>query len=99
MAAGCAWRIPACLPVAGGFFLQPALLWMHRGPHPGPGNAAGGAWLSPRPRRRRLAAEDRVARHRRLPRVDYARMHAEADEFFGMQERVGDNDPWERSLA
>ncbi|MDQ2881861.1 MAG: type II toxin-antitoxin system Phd/YefM family antitoxin [Actinomycetota bacterium] len=57
------------------------------------------AELRPLARRRRLTAEELVARHRRLPRVDYARMHAEADEFFGTQERVGDNDPWERSLA
>lgn len=57
------------------------------------------AELRPLARRRRLTAEELVARHRRLPRVDHARMHAEADEFFGTQDRVGDNDSRERSLA
>jgi hypothetical protein len=38
-----------------------------------------------------------VARHRKLPRVDYARMRQEAEEFFGTEDRVGDDDPWERS--
>jgi prevent-host-death family protein len=54
------------------------------------------AELRPLPRRRRLTAEELVARHRRLPRVDYARMRAEADEFFGTEDRIGDEDPWER---
>jgi prevent-host-death family protein len=54
------------------------------------------AELRPLPRRRRLTAEELVARHRRLPRVDYARMHAEADEFFGTEDRIGDEDPWGR---
>ena len=40
-----------------------------------------------------------MARHRRLPRVDHARMHTEADEFFGTQDRVGEDDPWERNRA
>lgn len=53
------------------------------------------AELRPIPRRRRLTAEELTARHRRLPRVDYARMRAEADEFFGTEDRVED-DPWER---
>ncbi|MEY9835107.1 type II toxin-antitoxin system Phd/YefM family antitoxin [Streptacidiphilus sp. EB103A] len=55
------------------------------------------AELRPIHRRRRLSAEELVARHRKLPRVDYARMRQEADEFFGTEERVGDDDPWERS--
>jgi prevent-host-death family protein len=55
------------------------------------------AELRPIQRRRRLSAEELVARHRRLPRVDHARMHQEADEFFGTEERVGDDNPWERS--
>jgi prevent-host-death family protein len=54
------------------------------------------AELRPLPRRRRLTAEELVARHHRLPRVDYARMRAEADAFFGTQDRIGDEDPWER---
>jgi hypothetical protein len=37
-----------------------------------------------------------VARHRRLPRVDAARLRREADEIFGGEDRVGDDDPWER---
>lgn len=54
------------------------------------------AELRPVRRRRRLSAEELVARHRKLPRVDYAFMRREADEFFGTEERVGDDDPWER---
>lgn len=57
------------------------------------------AELRPIPRRRRLTAEELVARHRRLPKVDYAEMRREADEFFGTEDRVGDDDPWERRLA
>ncbi|MFC4113184.1 type II toxin-antitoxin system Phd/YefM family antitoxin [Nonomuraea zeae] len=53
------------------------------------------AELRPLPRRRRLSAEELVARHRRLPVVDYAEMRREADEFFGSEDRIGD-DPWER---
>ena len=55
------------------------------------------AELRPIHRRRRLSAEELVARHRKLPRVDYARMRQEAEEFFGTETRVGDDDPWERS--
>ncbi|CAG7652139.1 type II toxin-antitoxin system Phd/YefM family antitoxin [Actinacidiphila bryophytorum] len=54
------------------------------------------AELRPVPRRRRLSAEELVERHRRLPRVDYARMRQEADEFFGADDRAGDDDPFER---
>lgn len=57
------------------------------------------AELRPIPRRRRLTAEELVARHRRLPKVDYAEMRREADEFFGTEDRVGDDDPWERRRA
>jgi prevent-host-death family protein len=53
------------------------------------------AELRPLTRRRRPSAEELVARHRRLPRVDHAQMRAEVDEFFGSEERV-DDDPWER---
>ncbi|WP_410870588.1 type II toxin-antitoxin system Phd/YefM family antitoxin [Nocardia sp. A7] len=45
-------------------------------------------------RRRRSSATELVARHRALPRVDYAAMRQEADEFFGSEDRIGDDDPW-----
>jgi prevent-host-death family protein len=54
------------------------------------------AEVSPIHRRRRLAAAELVERHRRLPRVDYGRMRREADEFFGTEDRLGDDDVWER---
>ncbi|SNT64205.1 prevent-host-death family protein [Streptosporangium subroseum] len=58
------------------------------------------AELRPLPRRRRLTAEELVARHRRLPRVNHELMRQEADEFFGEEDRVGsDDDPWERNHA
>ena len=57
------------------------------------------AELRPLARRRRLSAEELVARHRRLPRVDHARMRTEPDEFFGTQDRAGDDDPWEPRRA
>ncbi|WP_030542024.1 type II toxin-antitoxin system Phd/YefM family antitoxin [Streptomyces albus] len=53
------------------------------------------AELRPIRRRRRLSAEELVERHRGLPRVDYAEMRREGDEFFGSEERV-DEDPWQR---
>jgi len=53
------------------------------------------AELRPVDRRRRLTAEELVARHRKLPRVDYARMRREADDFFGTEDRLGDDDAWE----
>ncbi|MEU9884991.1 type II toxin-antitoxin system Phd/YefM family antitoxin [Sphaerisporangium sp. NPDC051011] len=54
------------------------------------------AELRPLPRRQRLTAEELVARHRRLPHVDHQQMRQEADELFGSEDRVGDDDPWER---
>jgi antitoxin (DNA-binding transcriptional repressor) of toxin-antitoxin stability system len=48
------------------------------------------AELRPLARRRRLTAAELVARHRRLPHVDHDRMRAEADEFFGTEDRVDD---------
>lgn len=54
------------------------------------------AELRPLPRRRRPSAEELVARHRRLPRVDHALMRREADEFFGTADRVDEDDPWAR---
>ncbi|MBN6052568.1 PhdYeFM domain-containing protein, partial [Nonomuraea sp. RK-328] len=52
------------------------------------------AELRPLPRRRRLSAEELIAKHRTLPRVDHAMMRREADEFFGTEERL-EADPWE----
>ncbi|MEJ2857670.1 MULTISPECIES: type II toxin-antitoxin system Phd/YefM family antitoxin [unclassified Saccharothrix] len=54
------------------------------------------AEVRPLPRRRRFTAEELVARHRALPRVDFQDMAREADELFAA-DRVGDDDPWERS--
>jgi antitoxin (DNA-binding transcriptional repressor) of toxin-antitoxin stability system len=53
------------------------------------------AELRPLPRRRRLTAEELVERYRNMPPVDYQQMRREADELFG-EERIGDDDPWER---
>ena len=44
------------------------------------------------PRRRRLTTEELAERHRRLPRVDAARLRQDADEFFGTEDRVGDGE-------
>jgi prevent-host-death family protein len=55
------------------------------------------AELRPVSRRRRLSAEELVERHRKLPKVDYAEMRREADEFFGTEDRVDQNDPWVRA--
>ncbi|MCK2221042.1 type II toxin-antitoxin system prevent-host-death family antitoxin [Actinomadura sp. ATCC 31491] len=52
------------------------------------------AELRPLARRRRLSAEELVAKHRHLPRVDYAELRHEADDAFG-DDRV-DDDPWDR---
>jgi prevent-host-death family protein len=54
------------------------------------------AEVRPLSRKRRLTAEELVERHKKLPRVDYASMRREADEFFGTEDRVGDDDPWAR---
>ena len=48
------------------------------------------AELRPLTRRRRLTAAELVDRHRTLPHVDHDRMRAEADEFFGTEDRVDD---------
>ncbi|MFN8075519.1 MAG: type II toxin-antitoxin system prevent-host-death family antitoxin [Kineosporiaceae bacterium] len=49
------------------------------------------AELRPLSRRRRLTAEELVARHRLLPRVDHDQLRGESDEFFGSQDRLGDD--------
>jgi prevent-host-death family protein len=54
------------------------------------------AELRPLARNRQPSAEELVARHRRLPRVDAALMRREADALFGAEERIGDDSPWER---
>jgi hypothetical protein len=38
-----------------------------------------------------------VERHRTPPRVDVDRTRREADESFGTEDRVGEEDPWERN--
>ena len=48
------------------------------------------AELRPLSRRRRLTAEELVAKHRRLPRADHAQMRREADAVFG-EDRIGDD--------
>jgi prevent-host-death family protein len=55
------------------------------------------AELRPLARRRRLSAGELVARHRSLPPIDYDLMRREADQFFGSEDRVGDEDSWERT--
>lgn len=54
------------------------------------------------PRRRRRSVEDLVERHRRLPRVEAARLREEADGLFGGADRIGfdepdHDDPWGRA--
>ncbi|SDD97592.1 type II toxin-antitoxin system Phd/YefM family antitoxin [Glycomyces harbinensis] len=53
------------------------------------------AEVRPRNRRRKLTTAELVEKLRRVPKLDYAEMRTEADEFFG-ENRLGDNDPWER---
>ena len=48
------------------------------------------AELRPLTRRRRLTTVELVDRHRALPHVDHDRLRAEADEFFGTEDRVHD---------
>ncbi|WP_340558908.1 type II toxin-antitoxin system Phd/YefM family antitoxin [Streptomyces sp. GSL17-111] len=54
------------------------------------------AELRPLSRRRRLSAEELVARHRTLPRLDHRELRREADEVFGDEDDVT-VDPWTRS--
>ncbi|MFI5780074.1 TetR/AcrR family transcriptional regulator [Nocardia sp. NPDC051570] len=46
---------------------------------------------------RRITTKRRATRTRSLPHVDYAEMRQEVDEFFGTEDRIGDDDPWERN--
>lgn len=57
------------------------------------------AELRPLPRRRRPSAHELVEKHRRLPRVDHGLLRREADEHFGGEDRIGDDDPWGRRDA
>jgi len=50
------------------------------------------AELRPVSKRRRLSARELIERHRRLIAVDYEQMRAEADEFFGGEDRIGDDE-------
>jgi prevent-host-death family protein len=54
------------------------------------------AELRPLSRRRRLSADELVARHLELPRLDYEQMRAEADGSFDADDDVP-TDPWERT--
>lgn len=54
------------------------------------------AELRPLPRRRRLSAAQLVERHKTLPGVDHTRMRQEADDFFGTEDRLGEDDRQER---
>ncbi|WP_153413846.1 type II toxin-antitoxin system Phd/YefM family antitoxin [Nocardia macrotermitis] len=54
------------------------------------------AEVRPVDRKRRFTAEELVERHRALPRVEYAELRRDADEFFGTEDRLGDDDPWAR---
>ncbi|MFI2367075.1 type II toxin-antitoxin system Phd/YefM family antitoxin [Streptomyces sp. NPDC018833] len=50
------------------------------------------------PRRRYVPVEEIQRKWRNAPPVDHARMRAEADEFFGDEDRVGEAaDPWDRN--
>ncbi|GAA1694916.1 hypothetical protein GCM10009745_45740 [Kribbella yunnanensis] len=55
------------------------------------------AELRPLTRRRQPTTEELLAQARLLPRIDAAAMRREADEFFGSEDRLGDDDdPFER---
>ncbi|MBC6451149.1 type II toxin-antitoxin system Phd/YefM family antitoxin [Actinokineospora xionganensis] len=55
------------------------------------------AELRPPARGRHLSAAELVERHRGLPHVDHGRTPDEADAFFGNEERIGEDDPWDRA--
>ncbi|MCC8248048.1 type II toxin-antitoxin system Phd/YefM family antitoxin [Saccharothrix luteola] len=54
------------------------------------------AELRPPTYRQPLNTDEVIAVVKDLPPVDYAEMRAEADEFWGNEDRLGDDDPWER---
>ncbi|MQY13482.1 hypothetical protein SRB5_36300 [Streptomyces sp. RB5] len=47
-------------------------------------------------RRRFVPVAELQRKWRTAPKVDSAEMRREADEFFGSEDRVGDDDPWEQ---
>jgi antitoxin (DNA-binding transcriptional repressor) of toxin-antitoxin stability system len=56
------------------------------------------AELRPLTQRRQPTTEELLAEARLLPRIDAAAMRREADEFFGSEDRIGDDDdPVERA--
>ena len=59
-------------------------------------NGVAVAELRPLSSRRRLSAEELVARHKTLPKIDHRELRQEADEHLG-EDRVGDDDPWTRT--
>lgn len=50
------------------------------------------AEVRPVARHRRLTARELVERHKRLPRVTPDELRADADAFFGTEDRIGDED-------
>lgn len=50
------------------------------------------AELRPIPRHRRPTAEELCAKHRKLPAVDAVWLREEADEFFGSEDRLDDEE-------
>ncbi|MGC4943183.1 type II toxin-antitoxin system Phd/YefM family antitoxin [Kribbella sp. DT2] len=60
-------------------------------------NGAEVAELRPLAKRRQPTTEELMSQARLLPRIDAAAMRQEADEFFGTEDRLGDDDdPFER---
>lgn len=51
------------------------------------------AELRPVARRRPVTARELVARHRHFPHVDHVGMRAEAEAFFGTDDRIDDDEP------
>ncbi len=61
-------------------------------------NGAEVAELRPLSKRRQPTTEELMSQARLLPRIDAAAMRQEADEFFGTEDRIGDDDdPFERA--
>ncbi|THV41842.1 type II toxin-antitoxin system Phd/YefM family antitoxin [Glycomyces buryatensis] len=52
--------------------------------------------VTPHVTRRKVTKQELLEACRKLPRVDYAEMRRDIDEFFG-ENRLGDDDPWERA--
>jgi antitoxin (DNA-binding transcriptional repressor) of toxin-antitoxin stability system len=54
------------------------------------------AELRPPTHRQPLNTAEVIELVKDLPPVDYAKMRSDIDEFFGNEDRIGDDDPWER---